>query len=197
MTTLARIHQKLEAFGQSQEPAMIMRLFCEDLRWGRTCDVTPRKLPLGAPVLREVMATPVAQMSGLPVYRVDWPYDRLPGVTARRAVQKALTPTSTEHLTCYVTQNGRTERLNCAPCPTKSARPPAPPSSGWRSWPSASMNSAPANRRLPASPINSPRRSAWRRSQNGSIRKWPTGTSGHWITYAFPRMRPKPTARIT
>ena len=86
---------------------MIMRLFCEDLRWGRTCDVTPRKLPLGAPVLREVMATPVAQMSGLPVYRVDWPYDRLPGVTARRAVQKALTPTSTEHLTCYVTQNGR------------------------------------------------------------------------------------------
>ena len=107
MTTLARIHQKLEAFGQSQEPAMIMRLFCEDLRWGRTCDVTPRKLPLGAPVLREVMATPVAQMSGLPVYRIDWPDDRLPGVTARRAVQKALTPTSTEHLTCYVTQNGR------------------------------------------------------------------------------------------
>jgi hypothetical protein len=107
MTTLARIHQKLEAFGQSQEPAMIMRLFCEDLRWGRTCDVTPRKLPLGAPVLREVMATPVAQMSGLLVYRIDWPDDRLPGVTARRAVQKALTPTSTEHLTCYVTQNGR------------------------------------------------------------------------------------------
>jgi hypothetical protein len=46
-------------------------------------------------------------MSGLPVYCVEWPQERLPGVTARRAVQRALSPLSTEHVVCYLTQDGR------------------------------------------------------------------------------------------
>jgi adenine-specific DNA-methyltransferase len=50
---------------------------------------------------------PVAQMSGLPVYCVEWPQDKLPGVTARRAVQKALASVSAEHVVCYITRDGR------------------------------------------------------------------------------------------
>jgi hypothetical protein len=46
-------------------------------------------------------------MSGLPVYCVEWPQERLPGVTARRAVQRALSPLSTEHVVCYITRDGR------------------------------------------------------------------------------------------
>jgi hypothetical protein len=46
-------------------------------------------------------------MSSLPVYCVEWPQERLPGVTARRAVQRALSPLSAEHVVCYLTQDGR------------------------------------------------------------------------------------------
>ena len=53
-----------------------------------------------------MIAVPVAQMSGLPVYYVAWPGDKPLGTTARRAVQKALAPTSAEHLVCYVTDVG-------------------------------------------------------------------------------------------
>ncbi len=44
-------------------------------------------------------------MSGLPVYLIDWPDDRLPGTTARRAVQRALDPTHAEHVLVYVARN--------------------------------------------------------------------------------------------
>jgi type I restriction-modification system DNA methylase subunit len=67
--------------------------------------MTPRDLQVGAPVSATLTARPVAQLSGLPVYRVDWPDDRLPGITARRAVQRALKPVHAEHLLCYVTQD--------------------------------------------------------------------------------------------
>ncbi|MBE7559181.1 hypothetical protein HS125_09655 [bacterium] len=50
-------------------------------------------------------AHPVAQLSGLPVYRVDWPDNRLPGITARRALQRALKPVHAEHLLCYITSD--------------------------------------------------------------------------------------------
>jgi hypothetical protein len=83
------------------------RLFCEDLGWGEPRGFTQRRLQLPSPLSCEVQAVPVAQMSGLPIYCVEWPQERLPGVTARRAVQRALSPLSTEHVVCYITRDGR------------------------------------------------------------------------------------------
>jgi hypothetical protein len=107
MTLLERIRQRLEAFGQSRDLTLMTRLFCEDLGWGEPRGFTPRRLQLPSPLSCEVQAVPVAQMSGLPVYCVEWPQERLPGVTARRAVQRALSPLSTEHVVCYITRDGR------------------------------------------------------------------------------------------
>jgi adenine-specific DNA-methyltransferase len=107
MTLLERIRQRLEAFGQSRDLTLMTKLFCEDLGWGEPRGFTQRRLQLPSPLSCEVQAVPVAQMSGLPVYCVEWPQERLPGVTARRAVQRALSPLSTEHVVCYLTQDGR------------------------------------------------------------------------------------------
>ena len=107
MTLLENIRQRLEDFGQSRDRNLMTRLFCEDLGWGSPRGLTPRRLQLPSPLTCEVTAEPVAQMSGLPVYCVEWPQEKLPGVTARRAVQKALSPLSTEHVVCYLTQDGR------------------------------------------------------------------------------------------
>jgi adenine-specific DNA-methyltransferase len=104
---LERIRQRLEAFGQSRDLTLMTKLFCEDLGWGVPRGLTPRRLQLPSPLSCEVQAVPVAQMSGLPVYCVEWPQDKLPGVTARRAVQKALASVSTEHVVCYITRDGQ------------------------------------------------------------------------------------------
>ncbi|HPZ82113.1 MAG TPA: Eco57I restriction-modification methylase domain-containing protein, partial [Thermogutta sp.] len=80
-------------------------LFCRTLNWGEARRMPPRKLQLGVPVNKTLTAQPVAQLSGVCVYRIDWPEDRLPGITARRAVQRALSALHAEYLVCYVTQN--------------------------------------------------------------------------------------------
>jgi hypothetical protein len=82
-------------------------LFCETLRWGAPRNLAPRSLAVGAPLSRTLTATPVAQLTGLPVFRVDWPEDRPPTVTARRAVHRALAPIHAEHLLCYLTRDRR------------------------------------------------------------------------------------------
>jgi hypothetical protein len=101
-STLDHIRNKLEAKHPAEE---LPSLFCEVLNWGHPPDLKQRQLKLSAPISREVTAVLVAQMSDLPVYCVNWPDDKLPGTTARRAVQKALAPA--RHLVCYVTQDGR------------------------------------------------------------------------------------------
>ncbi|MGB9754713.1 Eco57I restriction-modification methylase domain-containing protein [Roseiflexus castenholzii] len=82
-------------------------LFCQTLHWGAPRGMMSRTLAVGSPVSKTLPIHPVAQLAGLPVFRVDWPEDRLPSVTARRAVQKALKPLHAEHLLCSVTRNGR------------------------------------------------------------------------------------------
>ncbi len=77
-------------------------LFCNVLNWDPLTDA-PIVLPVGAPLSRNLTLTPVAQLKGLPVLRVDWPSDRLPGVVQRRAVHKALASKHLEHLLCYET----------------------------------------------------------------------------------------------
>jgi adenine-specific DNA-methyltransferase len=101
---LQKIHSSLDATTLADN---LMPLFCEVLRWGAPHGLTPRSLVVGAPLTRTLMATPIAQLSGLPVFRVDWPEDRPPTVTARRAVHRALAPTHAEHLLCYLTRDRR------------------------------------------------------------------------------------------
>jgi hypothetical protein len=81
-------------------------LFCETLRWGQP-QGHPLTLSVGAPVNRSLTFVPVAQLSGLPVFRVDWHNTQLPRLTERRAVYRALTPIYREHLLCYVTEDGK------------------------------------------------------------------------------------------
>jgi hypothetical protein len=99
---LQKIQSQLNAGRLS---ANLTPLFCETLRWGAPRGLVPRQLQVGAPISATLTAHPVAQLSGLPVYCVDWPEERLPGITARRAVQRALKPVHAEHLLCYVTRN--------------------------------------------------------------------------------------------
>jgi hypothetical protein len=101
---LQRIHRHLESGRLADE---LTPLFCQTLHWGAPRGLTPRVLQVGAPVSATLTVYPVAQLSGLPVYRVNWPNDRLPGVTARRAVQRALKPVHAEHLLCYVARDQR------------------------------------------------------------------------------------------
>ena len=80
----------------------LSRLFCEVLNWGAPPSMDSVPLQVGAPMNRTLTLHPVAQMAGLPVFRIDWHETRLPTLTARRAVQRALAPTYAEHLLCYV-----------------------------------------------------------------------------------------------
>ncbi len=82
-------------------------LFCQTLRWGAPRGLSPRTLAVGAPLSRALTAIPVAQLSGLPVFHIDWPEDRTPTVTARRAVHRALAPVHAEHLLCYLSRDAR------------------------------------------------------------------------------------------
>ncbi len=103
-TLLQRIHSCLNAAGSPQK---LSELFCQTLHWSAPRGLMSRTLDLGAPIRASITLDPVAQLSGLPVYRVVWPGGRLPGITARRAVQRALKATHAEHLLCYVTQDAR------------------------------------------------------------------------------------------
>lgn len=102
--TLHRIKAHLEAGDPINQLPL---LFTQTLMWAAPRGLTPRILDIGAPVSKGLTAYPVAQISGLPVYRIDWPDTKLPGVTARRAVQRALKPIHAEHLLCYVTSDKR------------------------------------------------------------------------------------------
>jgi len=100
---LETIHSRLNAPKLADN---LTALFCETLRWARPAG-PQRPLTVGQPVGCTLTAVPVARISGLPVFRVDWPQERLPGVTARRAVHRALAQTHVEHLLCYVTCDAR------------------------------------------------------------------------------------------
>jgi len=82
-------------------------LFIEELGWSAATGQRPRQLRLPQPIGVEVTAAPIAELGGLTVFRLDWPGDRPPGVTARRAVQRALAPIHAEHLVIYVANGGQ------------------------------------------------------------------------------------------
>jgi len=83
-------------------------LFCETLLWGHPqASAFTREVTVRPQEKAQLALTPVAQLGGLPVFRVDWPYDKPPNVTQRRAVHRALAPTYIEHLLAYVTNDGQ------------------------------------------------------------------------------------------
>lgn len=109
---LQRIHRHLESRRLAEN---LTPLFCQTLNWGAPRGMAPRPLQAGAPIHTTLTAHPVAHLSGLPVYRVDWPDDRLPTVPARRAVQRLLKPIHAKHLVCYVTRDQRQAAFVWAP----------------------------------------------------------------------------------
>lgn len=89
----------------------LLPLFTQTLAWGApTGQPFPRDLPptaWGGDDTLHLTIRPVAQLSGIPVFRVEWPFASLPNLSQRRAVYKALAPTYLEHLLCYVTSDNR------------------------------------------------------------------------------------------
>jgi type I restriction-modification system DNA methylase subunit len=81
-------------------------LFCRTLLWGRAGgSAFERQLRLREEECATVRCWPIAQLAGLPVFGVDWPYERPPTVTQRREVHRALAPSYIEHLLAYVTRD--------------------------------------------------------------------------------------------
>lgn len=86
------------------------RMFCELLNWG-----APHGSAVSVKLASQTAAngeirltlTPVAQLSGMPVFYTRWPGDRLPGVVQRREVHKKLSPSFLEHLIVYETKESR------------------------------------------------------------------------------------------
>ncbi|MBP1469014.1 Eco57I restriction-modification methylase domain-containing protein [Candidatus Chloroploca sp. M-50] len=103
MSLLATIQQHLDAAAQAES---LRDLFAQTLGWGRLAGAG-QQLRVGAPVQLTLVAQPLAQLGGLPVFRLVWPEAKPPTVMQRRAVYHALAPVAREHLLCYVTQDGR------------------------------------------------------------------------------------------
>ena len=98
---LHKIQQRLDSKPVDQN---LGTLFIQDLRWARAPS-NALNISIPKPANTTLCVSPIAQMAGLPVFRIDWPEDRLPTVTARRAVQRELKPKYAEHLICYVTRD--------------------------------------------------------------------------------------------
>jgi adenine-specific DNA-methyltransferase len=97
-----QIQQILESLPADQPEQSLQRLFCEALNWNAPRGLAPLSLEIGAPVSRALTFEPIAQVASLPVFCISWHEERVPTLTARRAVQRALAPTYAEHLLCYV-----------------------------------------------------------------------------------------------
>ncbi|MDZ7315137.1 MAG: DUF559 domain-containing protein [candidate division KSB1 bacterium] len=77
------------------------KLFLETLHWGKPSDAAPKWIILDR-LPDRLLAEPIAQIAGVPVYYVDWPGETLPGVTLRRQVHNRLAFIGAEHLVWYV-----------------------------------------------------------------------------------------------
>jgi len=102
-STSFAIRSHLETIGQKDSLPL---LFTQTLRWGAATE-HPFSVSVGAPLGRDLTVKPVAQLSRLPVFRIDWVRDRLPNLTERRAIHRALRKTYIEHLLCYVTRDNQ------------------------------------------------------------------------------------------
>ncbi|MBC7353224.1 MAG: hypothetical protein H5U08_12755, partial [Thermogutta sp.] len=100
----ARIETELKDIKAPNAQQRLRRLFAEILNW----DVPQEQdfsLPNLSSVSQQLTVIPVARAAGLPVFLISWPKANLPGVMARRAVQKKLSERNVEHLVCYINQS--------------------------------------------------------------------------------------------
>ncbi|TKJ41173.1 hypothetical protein CEE37_05780 [candidate division LCP-89 bacterium B3_LCP] len=88
-----------------QSPERFTKLFCELLGWSRF-DRSSFSQDIPSPVNQSLAFFPVAELGGLPVLRVEWPFDDLPNVIQKRAVLNQLKAVYAEHLLCYLTADG-------------------------------------------------------------------------------------------
>lgn len=102
-----RIQQQLD---QVQQPNSLRDLFCQTLNWGALTG-SGQQLPQSGPDEEDLTAHPVATLGGIPVFRIDWPAEKLPTVTQRRKVQHTLSQVALEHMLCYVSRDGRRTAL--------------------------------------------------------------------------------------
>jgi adenine-specific DNA-methyltransferase len=106
MESTALYHAIEQHLNSANLRSNLTALFLTVLRWGQPTG-RPFSVTIPAPHSLALTIHPVAQLSGLPVFRADWPADRLPTVTERRAVYRKLAATHVEHLLCYVTAHGK------------------------------------------------------------------------------------------
>jgi len=96
----SQVKEILDADAPSES---LSELFCEALNWGQS-DRPPQEIKVGQPVDDTFTVHPVAELGGVPVFRLHWPKEQLPLVTEKRAVYRQLQKTAREHLLCYVTE---------------------------------------------------------------------------------------------
>ncbi|MDF1514825.1 MAG: hypothetical protein P1S60_13530 [Anaerolineae bacterium] len=102
---LQHIYQLLNQGQLSQNLGI---LFCERLLWGRPeSPAFSRTLLWRGQEVQEISFVPIAQLGGLPVFQVKWPFTTLPNITQRRAVHRALANAYLEHVLAYVTEDDR------------------------------------------------------------------------------------------
>lgn len=100
---LTKIQQHLNRPDQNLEA-----LFCETLLWGRAQGPAfTRQVTLAPGQTVSLEIRPLAQLSGLPVFRVDWPSEKPPTLLQRRSVHRALVNSYAEHLLVYITRDGQ------------------------------------------------------------------------------------------
>jgi type I restriction-modification system DNA methylase subunit len=101
------LHQSIQQhLDHAHHPDRLRGLFCQTLFWGALSG-SGQHLPKSGPQQEDLIAHPVAELGGVPVFRIEWPASALPTVTQRRKVQHTLAPAALEHLLCYVTSDGQ------------------------------------------------------------------------------------------
>lgn len=100
----AALLQKIDEALRATSNKSLHTLFIDVLHWGKPNQPHPIVLPVPSPVGQELSFEPLAEMGGVPVFRVPWG-SQLPTLTQRRAVHRALSSRHVEHLLCYVTED--------------------------------------------------------------------------------------------
>ncbi len=101
---LSWIQNTLEEIAKSpaQAKQLLATLFCQNLLWEGPRRRGAVSLTLPQSILSSAVYTErIAEAGGVPLYFIEWPERKAPGMTARRAVRRALSATATEHVVCY------------------------------------------------------------------------------------------------
>ncbi len=82
-------------------------LFTQGLNWGAPARPQRMTVEPTGDLTEQLTIEPIAELGGVPVWRVDWYDDKLPTVAQRRQVLRRLVQTSREHVACYVSHDAQ------------------------------------------------------------------------------------------